>query len=368
MQNILLEQLTNSDIDLLKRISSQQEITPNTVLIEQKQAVDFFYIILEGKLVSTISINRDNALARAFAALEGDKDIEKEIVRFSKGEVIGEIAFLEKRNSETTIKAAEKSIILKIPRQQLIEKLKLNQEFAAHFYRAIAILLSNRFERLIKLYLRSGRGQIQPLEGIPLIFGELSDSDIDWMVQTGNVERISTGTVLVQTGRRIESLYILLEGNISLYVSEQKSRLVNIFASLEKDEETDDETPRRKISQISRGETIGEIALLDSKLSKSTYIAAQDSLLLALPLQQVLMRLERDPGAAARFYRVLTILISGRIESLINRLGFGKSSYRGNKGLSEDIKYEDEIDLEVMDNITLGGIRFSWMLDRLKLG
>ncbi|MGB6299671.1 MAG: bacteriocin-type transport-associated protein, partial [Rivularia sp. (in: cyanobacteria)] len=59
--------------------------------------------------------------------------------------------------------------------------------------------------------------------------------------------------------------------------------------------------------------------------------------------------------------------ISARLESLINRLGYGKSSYQIGQRLSQNIQYDDEIDLNLMENVLLGGARFDWMLKRLKV-
>ena len=210
-------------------------------------------------------------------------------------------------------------------------------------------------------------GQIAPLQDVPMIFGELSDSDVDWMLQKGHLEEVAADTVLIRAGEHVENLYILMQGTISVSVTEQKrNRLTSIFAALESDEETN-ETPGREIAHTSRGEIIGEMAALDSNISTATFRAVEDSLLLTIPRQQLLIKLQQDPGMASRFYRVVAILLSGRLQGLISRLGFGRSTYQVGQKLSQDISYEDEIDLDVMDNLTLGGARFDWMLKRLRV-
>ncbi len=115
------------------------------------------------------------------------------------------------------------------------------------------------------------------------------------------------------------------------------------------------------------GEIIGETALIDARLPTYTFKAAENSQVLAIKKQQLTIKLQQNPGMGARFYRVIAMLLSARLQGLISRLGYGRSSYRVGQALSEDFKYEDEIDLQAMDNIFLGGARFHWMLKRLKV-
>ncbi|MGK7876548.1 MAG: cyclic nucleotide-binding domain-containing protein [Xenococcaceae cyanobacterium] len=367
MTEVLLQQLNNSDIQWIRSAGRQEEVAADTILIQQRSQVDFLYIVLDGELAATISRNEESRMGRAFAALEDEQDLEEEIARFSSGEVLGEMAFLDINPSASTVKALENSVLLAVPRQELLEKLWQDLGFASRFYRAISILLLDRFQRLVKLYLRRKMWQIAPLQDVPMLFGELSDSDVDWMVERGHLEEIVADTTLIRAGLQVENLYVLLQGTMSVSVSEQKrNRISSVFAALEEDEETE-ESLGREIARISRGEIIGEIAFLDSNLSNSTFKALEDSLVLAIPRQQLLIKLQQDLTMAARFYRVVAILLSGRLQGLISRLGFGRSSYRLGQSLSQEVKYEDEIDLEVIDNITLGGARFDWMLKRLRV-
>lgn len=367
MTEVLLEELSNSDINWIKTTGRKQEISAGTVLIQQHSQVSSLYLILRGTFAATVARNEGSALGRAFAALEDEQDLEQEIGRFSGGEVVGEMSFLDISPAATTVKAVENSLILAIPRERLIERLREDIGFGSRFYRAISILLLDRFDRLLKLYLKRKMGQIAPLQDVPLIFGELSDSDVDWMVEYGHIEAVDAGTLLIRSGRSVENLYVLMQGRMSVSVSEQTSnRLTSVFASLESDDE-ETESPEREIARVSRGEIVGEVACLDSHLSNISLRAIEDSLVLAIPRKQLLIRLQQDPGMGSRFYRVVSMLLSGRLQGLISRLGFGRSSYRMGQRLSADIQYEDEIDLEVLDNMSLGGARFDWMLRRLKV-
>jgi CRP-like cAMP-binding protein len=187
------------------------------------------------------------------------------------------------------------------------------------------------------------------------------------MLGAGRLEEISDGEVLIRSGEQIENLYVILQGMIAISVKEeQPNRLTSLFAALESEEDTD-ESLEREIVRLSRGEIVGETLALDNPLSSFTLRALENSVLLRIPQRQLLVKLQQDVGMAARFYRVVAMLLSGRLQGLISRLGYGRSRYQLGQSLGQEAEYEDEIDLETMDNLTLGGARFDWMLKRLKV-
>ena len=366
MTEILLEQLSNEDLQWLKSNGEKQAIGARESLIQQKERVDRLYIIINGEFAATIN-KAESVLGQAFAALEGDSSLEQEIARLGSGEIIGEMSFLDISPAANTFTAIQNSTVLAISSHKLRSQLTEDLHFAARFYRAIALLLSERFQRLVSLYLRRRLGQINPLQDIPMLFGELKDSDVDWMLHQGYLQEVSPGKVITKVGRPVENLHIILQGSISLAVSEQqKNQLNSIFAVLEEEGE-EPEGLSREIARLTSGEIVGEVAAFDSYLSNVTLTTLEQTLLLTIPRSKLLIKLQQDPGMAARFYRVVAIILSGRIQGIISRLGFGKGSYQFGQTLSAEQEYEDEIDLSVMDNIALGGARFDWMLRRLQV-
>lgn len=367
MTEVLIKELSTSDINWMTANGRQQQVNRGTVLIRQQSNIDTFYIVLEGTLSATIKRNQESALASAFAALEDDSDLEQEIARFSSGEVLGEMSFLNSSASAITVKAIENSVVLALPQKKLLEKLGRDLEFACRFYHAIAILLLDRFERLIKKFTRRQNLKIPPLQDVPLLFGELNDSDIDWMIQHSLVEEIATNTILIHAGRSVENVYLLLRGTVSVSFTENSnSSLTRLFSILENNSENNS-SPGYEIAQITRGEIIGEMALLDIRLPNYTFKARENLQVLTIKRQQLFIKLQQNPAMGSRFYRIVAMLLSARLQGLINRLGYGRSAYRVGQRLAQNSEYSDEIDLDVMDNITLGGARFNWMLQRLKL-
>lgn len=367
MTDIFLKQLSNNDIQWIKQNGHLQNIQEGDILIQQTRSPDYFYLLISGELTGTISQNQGGRLGRVFAALEDEEDLEQEIARFSPGEVLGKMPVVELTPAAMTVRAAENSTLLGVPYEALQEQIEEDFGFAARFYRGIAILLLERFGRLVQYFLRPQRGQIPPLQDVPLIFGELSDSDVDWMLSVGRLEEISAEEVLIRTGEQIENLYIILQGALAVFVKEeQPNRLASIFAALESEQETD-ESLEREIVRLYRGEIVGEAIALDNPMSTCTSRALENSILLRIPQRQLLVKLQQDVGTATRFYRVVAMLLSGRLQGLISRLGYGLSRYQIGQSLEIEAEYEDEIDLDTMDNLTLGGARFDWMLKRLKV-
>lgn len=368
MTKVLIEQLSKSDISWMIANGHRQEVASGTILIRQQRTIKTFYIVLEGTLSITIKANRESALASAFAALENSVDLEQEIAQFSSGEVLGEMSFFNVVPSSTTVKAIENSVVLAFPYQKLLARLQRDVEFASRFYHAIAILLLNRFERLMKKFSRNRNLKIPPLQDVPLLFGELNDSDIDWMIQNSQVEEFTTGTTLIQSGQPVEKIYILLRGTVSVsFTEDSTSSISRLFSILESNENNVNSSPGYEISQISKGEILGDTALIDARLSNYTYKALENLQLLAIKKQHLLIKVQQNPAMASRFYRVIAMLLSARLEGLISRLGYGRDSYQIGQKLSENFSYSDEIDLDAIDNITIGGARFNWMLRRLKV-
>ena len=369
MTNVLLQQLTSQDFQWIKQNGDRQKIDSGVSLIRQKEEVNQLYIILKGEFAAVISQKSEGgALASAFAALEDNSQLERDIARLGEGEIMGVMSFLDLSPAASNFTAIENSLVLVIPHEKLRNKFKQDFGLSARFYRAVAILLTERFTNLVNLYLRNRLGKINSLQDVPLLFGELKDSDVDWLANHGVLQKFNAGQRLIQVGRLVENLYIILQGKMSLLVSEVKqNQIASIFAALEQNDEDPESELEREIAQLSRGEIIGETVAFDSYLSPASLKTQENSLVLVIPKQELLLKLQKDPAMAARFYRVISIMLSGRIQGLICRLGFGKGSYKFGQTLSENAEYEDEIDLSVMDNIWLGGARFDWMLKKLRV-
>jgi bacteriocin-type transport-associated protein len=364
MTEVLLKELSNSDIDWMMATGSREEVASGTVLIRQDQPVKALYILLDGALSVSITQADQNPLGRAFAALEGGEMSGREIARLSSGEMVGEIPFLEPYLPSTTIKALKKSLVLSIPQQQLATKLQQDVSFAAHLYRASAVLLADRLEKIVTQVGNSTIVLSQPhLREILFIFGELRDSDIDWLIAAGSVNRIATGDVLIHGGRPVEALHILLDGQMTLSASQDdRNPLTRAFSSLE-----GSESSQREFARLTRGDIVGETPFVEARPPSVTVKALEDSLVLSIPRWRLAAKLLHDMSFAARFYRVLAVLLADKQQAIVSRLGYGRLSYSKEQPLDENLEYENELSTDFLAQVALAGARFDWMLKRIRI-
>lgn len=363
MTEALLKELTNSDIDWINAIGHRIEIAAGTVLIQEGKTADSLYILLDGILAIIISQADNNPLSRAFAAIEGGETPGREIGRLFSGEVVGEIPLVSTRATGTTVKAVEKSVLISIAQQDLAAKLQQDVGFAARFYRAIAIMLADRIQNIIKQLSRSNIVQGQPLSDVLFILGQLHDSDIDWLIACGTAQTIPANTILIQERRTVDALYILMHGKMSMSVSlDEQNYLARAFAVIE-----DNEISDREIARLSKGEIIGEIPFIDGRLPFASIKAIEDATVLSIPRQQIVAKLQQDIGFASRFYRVIATLLFKRLQAMYSRLGYGRRVYSKGSSLAENVEYEDELNNNVLDCMAFAGKRFDWMLGQLKV-
>lgn len=171
------------------------------------------------------------------------------------------------------------------------------------------------------------------------ILGQLSDLDIEWLITAGRKEQVSAGTTLIHEGKAIDALYIILDGLLSVTMAALGGQ---------------------EIARLGAGEMVGEMSFIDARPPSATVTAAENTFVLAVPRRQLAAKLEQDPGFAARFYRALATFLSDRLRGTVSRLGYGDG-----QALQEDIEYADELDDNVLDNVSLAGARFEWILKRL---
>ena len=177
------------------------------------------------------------------------------------------------------------------------------------------------------------------MKKVLFILGELDDDDIDWVLETAIRQEIAAGTVLIREGQPIDTLYILLEGALSVSVAA---------------------TGDREIARLSSGEVVGEMSFIDTRPPSATVTAAQKSLVLSLTREQLATKLRQDVGFASRFYRALAIFLSNRLRITVNRLGDGNNQFETTE------LPRDDLTRDAKDNVALAETRLDWLLRRLK--
>ncbi|MEM9907996.1 MAG: cyclic nucleotide-binding domain-containing protein [Cyanobacteria bacterium P01_D01_bin.44] len=340
MSDILLRELSNPDIDWLVTHGQRQQLTAADVLISPGQTLDALYLLLEGSL--------------SVHAPGGDE----EITRLSRGELLGE-GWLFDAKPVVSVRAVDRALVLTIPKTELLNKLRQDVGFAAHFYRALALIMSERIRLLFEQseLLRYQSGQM--VKEALFVFGELHDSDLAWMMNSGRVEKLAADRVLLHAGRPVDALYTVLDGQLAIATTDRPCDPLSLcFQGLEQHGATQDFKP---MAYISRGGLPGIISFLDFQPLPVRIHAVSDALLLAIPRQKVAIKLQEDLAFAARFYRVIATQMANLLSAVVS---VGEGADQG----SLSVALDDELDLDELQRVSEGGTKFDWMLKHLGVG
>lgn len=170
------------------------------------------------------------------------------------------------------------------------------------------------------------------------VFGVLSDQDVDWLTTNGCPRKLATGEVLVQEGRALDSLYVVLEGSFAVTMAARGG------------------TP---VARSRSGEVIGEISFVDSRLPIASVTAEMPSTVLGISQALVAEKLRKDESFGARFYRAIALTLAYRLR---------KTMIMANNPPAPGDHDADELDDNVLDNLHLAGGRFDRMLKRVLRG
>jgi CRP/FNR family cyclic AMP-dependent transcriptional regulator len=168
------------------------------------------------------------------------------------------------------------------------------------------------------------------------LMGILDDEDVEWIVSHGHRLSIQKDDVLIREGEPVDALFILLDGNLN--VSTGGSRVTTLLS----------------------GEIVGEISFVDSRPPSATVTAAQNSYVLAIPRDLLRAKMATDAWFASRFFQALATFLADRLRTTTGRLGYGGAVQDENQNAG------DEIDLEMMDSVSLAAVRFDKLLKRLQ--
>ncbi len=126
-----LAQLSELDVDWLLAIGIPEDLPAGAVLIEKGQLDSDLILLLDGK-------------ARVF-----DRDSGREFALIERGELLGEISFIDKQGATATVVTVSASRVFRMPNARLDDKLSRDPVFAGRFYRMVAGFLSGRLRGLV---------------------------------------------------------------------------------------------------------------------------------------------------------------------------------------------------------------------------
>ncbi len=165
------------------------------------------------------------------------------------------------------------------------------------------------------------------MKKVLFLLGYLTDLDIEWMIDQGAKTTLSSGQQLIDKGKEIDTIVIILSGQLSIVDGVHE------------------------IALIGPGEIVGEMSFLESRPPSVSVVATQESTVYQISKKMIHQRLETDMQFRANFYYALALFLSDRLRKTTNKLGYATDD-------------DDLIDTNVLDGVARAGSRFSQILHR----
>jgi CRP-like cAMP-binding protein len=138
----ILADLRDEDLLWFNRAGRVADVRAGETLIETGREVRDLYFILGGEFDVVV------------ASLP--------VARLAQGDVAGEMSFVENRLPSASVIAASDAQVLAIPRRVMAEHFRQDIGFAARFYHAMAVFLSDRLRTAVS---GDAGGSVEELEG-----------------------------------------------------------------------------------------------------------------------------------------------------------------------------------------------------------
>lgn len=172
------------------------------------------------------------------------------------------------------------------------------------------------------------------------ILGQLDDADLQWLLEAGAVRRVVAGTCLIREGQPLDTLFIVLEGELRVRLVAQGDR---------------------EIARLGVGEIVGDMSLLDARPPTATVDAASAASVFCVPHADLRRRLAGDEGFASRFYRALCLFLANRLSRATMLVGGG-----GTLAPDEQLAGAEELSTDALEQLSLAGARFDWFCRQVR--
>lgn len=169
------------------------------------------------------------------------------------------------------------------------------------------------------------------MKRVLFFLGQLNDRDVEWMIHNGSKLDLPVGYKLINKGEYIDSLYIVLSGQLSVCA---------------------DANNRDSIAKLEAGEIVGEMSFLESRPPSVSVIVTQPTIVYQISREVISSRMASNPEFRSSFYYALALFLSNRLRKTTDQLGYGNP------------EEEDLIDTNVLDGVAQAGSRFGQILHR----
>jgi NTE family protein/lysophospholipid hydrolase len=214
-------------LEVIKSCIEPISLKAGSTLFEQGTPSDAMYMVTSGCL----SVHRKRG--------NGEDELRGKI---RPGEPTGEIQFLTGGMHTASLHADEASELIKIPRTALNSLTKSDPDVLSH----IAEYIHRRLRRY-RLY-----------DTLPKLFGKLDEKVIADIERRVEWKRLNGGELLFKQGETGDSLYVVISGRLKAVIE-------------------NDDGSQRVVGEITRGESVGEMALFTGEERSATVCAVRDT-------------------------------------------------------------------------------------------
>ena len=304
-------------------VSAKQSLT----LIHEGDYCKEFYILRHGNLfVTTSSRSEDDVL----------------IATLSEGALAGEMSFLESRPPVATVVAEAGSEILAVNKDTLITAIKNDSSLGRALYHLFAQKLSQQIQQQNAMVHKFSGNVIEPLRKVLTLFSDLSESDVIWISNKGQLYRLNSEQILIRQGEIIPEIFLILAGDAIVSVQiDDKEKIVG---------------------SSTRGELLGEMSMVNSQynLTTATVRAATGMETIGIDKAALKDKIQSNTGFGMRFYRGMSRMLSQRGRDQLASMGL---AYRSQEKETDGkvSSSDDSIDFDMLSGITTAGSRFDWL-------
>jgi CRP/FNR family transcriptional regulator, cyclic AMP receptor protein len=172
------------------------------------------------------------------------------------------------------------------------------------------------------------------MKRVLFFLGQLNDRDVEWMLNNGSKLSLETGDRLIRKGEAINSLFIVLSGQLAVCATDNHNEC---------------------LATLEAGEVVGEMAFLESRPPSVSVIVTKPSVIFQIDRDKINARLRMNTEFKANFFYALGLFLSSRLRKTTGQLGVGDPQ-------EED--EQDMVDTNVLDGVAQAGSRFVQILNR----
>ena len=304
-------------------VSAKQSLT----LIREGDYCKEFYILRQGNLfVTTSRRSEDDVL----------------LAKLSEGALVGEMSFLESRPPVATVVAEAGSEILAVNKDTLSSAIKNDSSLGRALYHLLAQKLSQQIQQQNAMVHKFSGNVVEPLRKVLTLFSDLSESDVIWISNKGQLYRLKPEQTLIRQGDTLSEIFLILAGDASVSVQlDDKEKIVG---------------------SSTRGELLGEMSMVNSQynLTTATVRAATGMETIGIDKAALKDKIQSNTGFGMRFYRGMSRMLSQRGRDQLASMGLAYRS-QAKETDGEVSSSDDSIDFDMLSGITTAGSRFDWL-------